>query len=177
MSCFFRPSVLSRVVCTVVSPYYDVMLITTDVRLAIQVAPSWLLANWTFNAALCQSCGTGTSVANCTLLSSSASVFTFFFSWLLLGDAFSPLKLLCAAVNLSGVALLVRYDGTVKGTPNMAVCETVFWVLCSLSGCARARYHSLARSHARALSFCHFLLTGAQYLLVGGDLCGETVEI
>ena len=141
---------------------YSRFLVTfiTDFRLAIQVAPSWLLANWTFNAALCQSCGTGTSVANCTLLSSSASVFTFFFSWLLLGDAFSPLKLLCAAVNLSGVALLVRYDGTMKGTPNMAVCETLFGVLCSLFGCPRARSHSLARSLARARSL--FQLTGAQ---------------
>jgi drug/metabolite transporter (DMT)-like permease len=135
-------------------PIADLYLITfiTDFRLAIQVAPSWLLANWTFNAALCQSCGTGTSVANCTLLSSSASVFTFFFSWLLLGDAFSPLKLLCAAVNLSGVALLVRYDGTVKGTPNMAVCETVFSGCYALSLVARVLELTLARARALSLS-------------------------
>ena len=81
------------------------------VRLAAQFAPMWLLANWSFNASLCQSCGTGTSVSNVTLLSASSSVFTFVFSILFLGDAFSPIKMVCALVNLGGVALLVLSDG------------------------------------------------------------------
>lgn len=91
-------------------------------RLALQFAPMWLIANWTFNASLCRSCGTGTSVSNSTLLSASSSVFTFVFSIMFLGDAFSPLKMLCALLNLGGVALLVLNDGSSDdgGSPMLA---------------------------------------------------------
>jgi solute carrier family 35 protein F5 len=81
-------------------------------RLAARFAPLWLVANWAFNASLCRSCGTGTSVSNSTLLSASSSVFTFIFSIIFLGDAFSFTKMLCALLNLGGVALLVLNDGS-----------------------------------------------------------------
>ena len=87
-------------------------------RLAMCFAPMWLIANWSYNASLCRSCGTGTSVSNSTLLSASSSVFTFLFSVLFLGDAFSLARLACAVMNLGGVALLVLYDGSVADTSN-----------------------------------------------------------
>jgi len=87
-------------------------------RLAMSFAPMWLIANWSYNASLCRSCGTGTSVSNSTLLSASSSVFTFLFSVLFLGDAFSLARLACAVLNLGGVALLVLYDGSVADTSN-----------------------------------------------------------
>jgi solute carrier family 35 protein F5 len=75
------------------------------------------LARWVADSAsafgLCfhrQSCGTGTSVSNSTLLSSSSSVFTFVFSVLFLRERFSLLKLACTVLNLGGVALLVSCD-------------------------------------------------------------------
>lgn len=84
----------------------------TTMKLAAQFAPMWIAANLSFNASLCRSCSTGTSVSSITLISSSSGVFTLIFSILFLGDTFSWAKLACVLLSMSGVCLLVMYDGT-----------------------------------------------------------------
>ena len=80
--------------------------------LGARFAPLWIAANLCFNASLCRSCGTGTSVSSNTLLSSSSGVFTLVFSILFLGDDFSWWKFLCVVMTSCGVGLLVMFDGS-----------------------------------------------------------------
>jgi len=80
--------------------------------LAAQFAPMWIAANLSFNSSLCRSCGTGTSVSSNTLLSSSSGVFTLIFSVLLVGEEFSLWKLFFVLLSMTGVSLLVLFDGT-----------------------------------------------------------------
>ena len=69
-------------------------------------------------------CGTGTNVANVTLISTTASVFTLFFSVVFLSDAFSLLKLACALLNFGGIALVLAADGSSSSSENASERKT-----------------------------------------------------
>ena len=65
-------------------------------RAALQIAPVWFVANWTYNASLAY-----TSITSSTVLASTGSLFTFLFAVWSRDEAFSGIK--CAGVLL-GVA-------------------------------------------------------------------------
>ncbi|KAG1661194.1 hypothetical protein FOA52_006000 [Chlamydomonas sp. UWO 241] len=74
-------------------------------RAAAWSVPLWFCAQWAFNVSLSL-----TSVTSNTILSSTSSLFTFFLSILLLGEAFSSRKLAAIAACIVGTALVTVSD-------------------------------------------------------------------
>ena len=72
--------------------------------------PFWFLAQWSFNTSLSM-----TSVTSNTILSSTSSLFTFFLSILLLGEAFSSRKLAAIVACIAGTALVTLSDSESAG--------------------------------------------------------------
>jgi uncharacterized membrane protein len=66
------------------------------------VAPLWFLAQLCFNMSLSM-----TSVTSNTILSSPASLFTFFLSVLVIGEKFTMPKLIAVLLTVAGVRLLL----------------------------------------------------------------------
>jgi len=94
-------------------PWRDVL------RLSSTFAPFWLAANWTFNASLCSKCGTGTSVASNTIISSTGTLFTFLLSLLFLKDERDGLRVamikgFCVSLSFVGVTFVTSFDGSSK---------------------------------------------------------------
>mmetsp|Transcript_1461 Transcript_1461/g.3263 ORF Transcript_1461/g.3263 Transcript_1461/m.3263 type:complete len:409 (-) Transcript_1461:53-1279(-) len=81
-------------------------------KLAASFVPFWFAANWTFNASLCIKCGTGTSVASNTIVSSTSSLFTLILSILFLKEAPTLLKFACVLLSFGGVTLVTENDGS-----------------------------------------------------------------
>jgi len=88
-------------------------------KLSALFAPWWFSANLAFNASLCVACGTGTSVASNTVLSSTSLFFTLMFSVVVLSEPATILKFLCVALSFVGVVLITgvddSYNTTVQG--------------------------------------------------------------
>jgi solute carrier family 35 protein F5 len=72
---------------------------------ALHVAPLWFSAQLLFNASLSM-----TSVTSNTILSSSAALFTFLFSVILLSERFTYFKLACIFALMLGTAMVTASD-------------------------------------------------------------------
>mmetsp|Transcript_44300 Transcript_44300/g.118201 ORF Transcript_44300/g.118201 Transcript_44300/m.118201 type:complete len:503 (+) Transcript_44300:150-1658(+) len=83
-------------------------------RLSLFFAPWWFCANLAFNISLCVACGTGTSVASNTVISSCSLFFTLVLSFMFLGERVTFLKSACVMASIAGVAL-VSYSDAMQG--------------------------------------------------------------
>ena len=77
-------------------------------------------------------------MANVTLISTTASVFTLFFSVVFLSDAFSLLKLACALLNFGGIALVLAADDSSSSSEQTP--KTIGDVLAVISAACMAGY-------------------------------------
>ena len=71
-----------------------------------QVAPLWFLAQFTFNTSLHL-----TSVTSNTILSSTASLFTYGLSWAVIQEPFVAHKLVSIIVCAAGISSSARFRG------------------------------------------------------------------
>ena len=68
-----------------------------------------------FNASLCISCGSGTSVSSNTVISSTSSGFTLMLSAVLLHEKLTATKIACVCISMAGVVLVTTADGAGGG--------------------------------------------------------------
>lgn len=106
----------------------------------LQVAPLWYLAQLTFNASL-----RSTSVTSNTLLSSTAVLFTYLLSVVVLGERFALWKLGCIALLMGGSSSVTVAD-VLASTTRSGVRNTLWGnALCLLSAVLYGAYTVIMR--------------------------------
>jgi solute carrier family 35 protein F5 len=75
------------------------------VQTALQIAPVWFLANWSYNGALFF-----TSIASSTVLMSTCSLFAFLFAVIARDEGFQYIKLSGVLLGIAGVGLTAYHD-------------------------------------------------------------------
>jgi solute carrier family 35 protein F5 len=75
------------------------------IKIALQIAPVWFLANWSYNGALFF-----TSIASSTVLMSTCSLFAFVFAVIARDEGFQYIKLSGVFLGLAGVGLTAYHD-------------------------------------------------------------------
>jgi solute carrier family 35 protein F5 len=75
------------------------------IQIALQIAPVWFLANWSYNGALFF-----TSIASSTVLMSTCSLFAFLFAVIARDEGFQYIKLSGVLLGIAGVGLTAYHD-------------------------------------------------------------------
>ncbi len=75
------------------------------VQTALQIAPVWFMANWSYNGALFF-----TSIASSTVLMSTCSLFAFLFAVIARDEGFQYIKLSGVLLGIAGVGLTAYHD-------------------------------------------------------------------
>lgn len=78
--------------------------------MALVFAPLNLAAGYAFNLSLCTKCGTGTTVASNTVISSTTSLWALLISVVMLGETASAFKLLAVVASCVGAAVIASDD-------------------------------------------------------------------
>ncbi len=101
-------------------PMNEVYVAKDYVMLALKISPLVFVANYLYNEGL-----TMTSIASCTILSNTSSIFIFLISMPLLHAEFSIVKCLCVLVSFGGACLISMSDNSGSGGQSTLVGDVV----------------------------------------------------
>jgi solute carrier family 35, member F5 len=97
------------------------------VMTALQIAPIWFLANWSYNASLAY-----TSITSSTVLASTGSVFTFIFAVWSGDEVFNSLKLCGVLLGVLGCLLTAWHDASSNSSSSSSLtCVNATQLFCN----------------------------------------------
>lgn len=144
----------------------DIYLSRDYIMLALKVSPLVFIANYLYNEGLGL-----TTIASCTILSNTSSIFIFLLSMPLLHTPFSFVKSLCVLVSFAGACLIGLSDHSTEGGQHVLIGDIVTLI----SAIMYAFYATLLKrwvpEDSKFSWFTFFALLGICVTIMGIPMC------